>query len=186
MIFHTNLTLWSKIRSCSQSAWTGQGHTILICLDSGQGELRIYKTKVWLFFWTPCSKEHQQDATNFSSKSHVIKHWMITHPERPERPPFAFSIISQYRDCLTWQIGEAIWIQTPSWTAKTNIAPNSLTIQEEDWQKRKREITEEVEKMKEKIILEEFNPIQPSVFVKHEHPGWGHMAPAMYFIFVPP
>ena len=30
------------------------------------------------------------------------------------------------------------------------------------------------------------NPIQTNVFFKHELPGGGHMAPAVYFIFAPP
>jgi hypothetical protein len=35
------------------------------------------------------SKKHMRDASSFSKKSHIIKHWMLDHPEEMTPPPFA-------------------------------------------------------------------------------------------------
>ena len=54
--------------------------------------------------------EHIRDAKAFSHKSHIVKHWMTSHPSLPSPPRMNFSITAQYRDCLSRQIGEALRI----------------------------------------------------------------------------
>ena len=54
--------------------------------------------------------EHMNDARSFSTKSHIIKHWMTTHPDLPSPPTMIFSVKAQYRECLSRQIGEALRI----------------------------------------------------------------------------
>ena len=55
-------------------------------------------------------REHVADAKDFKEGSHMVKHWMLHHPSEVEQPPFQFTIISSYRDCLSRQIGEAMKI----------------------------------------------------------------------------
>ena len=50
------------------------------------------------------SKEHQKDASDFSPKSHQVKHWMNSHPEENSQPPFRIRTVKRYRDCLSRQI----------------------------------------------------------------------------------
>ena len=54
------------------------------------------------------SKEHITDAKNYSHKSHIIKHWKLSHQEENEIPPMSFKIKGIYRDCLSRQLGEAM------------------------------------------------------------------------------
>ena len=50
------------------------------------------------------SIEHHNDAKTMSKKSHMVKHWMLTHPDSDTIPAFRFTIIAQYRDALSRQI----------------------------------------------------------------------------------
>ena len=45
------------------------------------------------------SRGHYKDAEGFSKKSHMVKHWMVGHPDLNQPPPFMFRIVRQYRDC---------------------------------------------------------------------------------------
>ena len=47
------------------------------------------------------SVEHIRDAKGFSKKSHIVKHSMSTHPEKPQPPLFSFTITNQFvkADC---------------------------------------------------------------------------------------
>ena len=54
--------------------------------------------------------EHAKDAENYSVKSHIIKHWMVSHREDRDRPPFSLSIVKTYKDCLSRQLGKTIRI----------------------------------------------------------------------------
>ena len=47
------------------------------------------------------SSEHENDAQNLTCKSHIIKHWMVKHPDLPARPPFRFT---KYKDALLRQV----------------------------------------------------------------------------------
>ena len=106
--------------------------------------------------------EHLRDAEKFHPKSHIIKHWMTEHREVKQRPPFAFSIVQKYKDCLSRQIGEAIKIYHTRDTilnSKCEYLSNCisrLTVLEDDWEKKQRERNEEEEEYREKALLEEF------------------------------
>ena len=108
------------------------------------------------------STEHVNDAQNLTSKSHIIKHWMIKHPDLPARPPFRFTITTKYRDALSRQVGEAMRIMMSSddlLNSKSEYVRNCLTritITEKDWEKKERERREEDQEKQEKEKLEEF------------------------------
>ena len=98
--------------------------------------------------------EHVRDADKFSNKSHIIKHWMLSHKDLDQRPPFAFKVINKYKDCLSRQVGEAIKIQHTTdniLNSKCEYLSNCLTrltVLEDDWERKKREKDEEIEKKK--------------------------------------
>ena len=106
--------------------------------------------------------EHVREAEKFHPKSHIIKHWMTEHREVQQRPPFAFSIVQKYKDCLSRQIGEAIKIYHTTdniLNSKCEYLSNCisrLTVLEDDWEKKQRERNEEEEEYREKALLEEF------------------------------
>ena len=108
------------------------------------------------------SKEHQKDASDFSVKSHQVKHWMNTHPEENIQPPFRIRMIKRYRDCLSRQIGEALRIyysKDQLLNSKNEYVQNCISrvvANEESWQKREREMKEEEEEEREKGMLERF------------------------------
>ena len=108
------------------------------------------------------SKEHQKDASDFSIKSHQVKHWMNTHPEENIQPPFRIRMIKRYRDCLSRQIGEALRIyysKDQLLNSKNEYVQNCISrvvANEESWQRRERERKEEEEEEREKGMLERF------------------------------
>ena len=56
------------------------------------------------------SMEHMSDARSFSSKSHIVKHWMSVHPELYIPPDMAFKITAMFKVCLSRQGAEALRI----------------------------------------------------------------------------
>ena len=68
--------------------------------------------------------EHVKEGESFSHKSHIVKHWINTHPELPSPPEMVFSITGRYRDCLSRQVGEALRIHY----SQDNILNRSNTI----------------------------------------------------------
>ena len=50
------------------------------------------------------SVEHVRDAESFSKKSHIVKHWVSSHPELLHPPLFSFKITQQFKDCMSRQI----------------------------------------------------------------------------------
>ena len=54
--------------------------------------------------------EHVTDAQAFSTKSHIVKHWMSSHPTLPTPPEMEFSVTGMFKDCLSKQISEALRI----------------------------------------------------------------------------
>ena len=112
--------------------------------------------------------EHVRDADMFSNKSHIIKHWMLSHKDLDQRPPFAFKVITQYKDCLSRQIGEAIKIQRTTdniLNSKCEYLSNCLTrltVLEDDWERRRREKDEEIAENEEKAELERFRNLKMS------------------------
>ena len=50
------------------------------------------------------------DAENFSVKSHIVKHWMSSHPDIPSPPKMTFTVLAMFKDALSRQISEALRI----------------------------------------------------------------------------
>ena len=122
------------------------------------------------------SKEHITDAKNYSHKSHIIKHWMLSHQEENEIPQMSFKIKGMYKDCLSRQLGEAMRIFYSSdmlLNSKGEYLSNCvtrLTITETDWESKERLRKEEEEDTLEKDRVEKFkvqktsqlsNPLEP-------------------------
>ena len=108
------------------------------------------------------SVEHHRDANAFSNKSHIIKHWVMSHPELDERPAFKFTIKTQYKDCLSRQVGEAIEIlhsKDDLLNSKSEYLNNCLTritITEQNWERRERERLEDEAEKLESAKIENF------------------------------
>jgi hypothetical protein len=108
------------------------------------------------------SMEHYRDMESFSHKSHIVKHWVLQHPELETAPSFKFKILEQYKDCLSRQVGEAIKIlYSPDvlLNSKSEYLNNCLTritISEQDWERRERERHEDEEEKAEQSRIEIF------------------------------
>ena len=107
------------------------------------------------------SLEHFKDAEAFYKKSHMVKHWMITHGEMETLPPFRIKVIKQYQDCLSRQVGEAIQILLSNdqlLNSKNEYIQNCIsriTVQEDQYERRARLTREdEEEKQLETDMLE--------------------------------
>ena len=55
--------------------------------------------------------EHRQDALDRKEDSHIIKHWLISHPELEEPPRFSIQVVSSFQDAMSRQLSEAIRIE---------------------------------------------------------------------------
>jgi hypothetical protein len=93
------------------------------------------------------SKEHLKDAESFDPGSHIVKHWMLEHPDERDCPGFSFSIMSRFRDCLSRQVAEAISIQYTKdqiLNSKNEYMANCLTricIEENKFEKKEKRET---------------------------------------------
>ena len=54
--------------------------------------------------------EHWTDRLNQKEDFHMIKHWVIDHPDMSEPPKFHFKVVSSFKDALTRQVSEAVRI----------------------------------------------------------------------------
>ena len=108
------------------------------------------------------SVEHVRDAESFSKKSHIVKHWISSHPELLHPPLFSFKITQQFKDCMSRQIAEALRIQNSQdslLNSKCEYLQNCitrLTVNEEDWERKERERREEETEKQDVEKLEEF------------------------------
>ena len=100
--------------------------------------------------------EHFNDAESFSKGSHIVKHWMKTHPELEAAPQFKIRILRQYKDCLSRQVGEAIAIflsKDSLLNSKNEYVQNCIsriTVEEDKYARKKRLLEEdEVERKEE-------------------------------------
>jgi hypothetical protein len=106
--------------------------------------------------------EHVRDAQSFSAKSHIIKHWMLSHPALPSPPEMDFNISARFKDCLSRQIGEALRINFSkdillnSKSEYRNNSLNRITIQEDAWERRERSRLEDEQDELDKRKVEEF------------------------------
>jgi hypothetical protein len=107
------------------------------------------------------SREHVRDATDFKEGSHIIKHWLSNHPETLKRPQFKFTIIRNFKDCLSRQVAEAIRIHYSNDTllnSKNEYNANCLTrlvVEESLIERKKREQREERKELEERRGIEE-------------------------------
>ena len=108
------------------------------------------------------SSEHHKDAADFNIKSHMIKHWMLEHPQDDKCPSFTFSIRSIFKDALSRQTAEAIAIMASHdqlLNSKNEYVTNCIsrvTVSESTFERKERERKEEETEKKEKEEIEQF------------------------------
>ena len=106
--------------------------------------------------------EHLRDAKSFSTKSHIVKHWMNAHPSLPSPPAMEFSVTGRFKDCLSRQISEALMINNSTdvlLNSKGEYGHNSVTrlvVQEDVWTRRERDRLEEDQADLNKKQVEQF------------------------------
>ena len=54
--------------------------------------------------------EHTADCRDKKEDSHMVKHWLTSHPDLGEPPAFRFRIVRSFQDAMTRQISEAVRI----------------------------------------------------------------------------
>ena len=124
--------------------------------------------------------EHMYDAEAFSKKSHIVKHWMRSHPDLDVAPQFKIKILKQFKDCLSRQVGEAIAIllsQDSLLNSKNEYIQNCIsrvTVEEDQFARKKRLLEEEAEeKLQEEKIIEFKEKKRPTKRKTEEVPaGW--------------
>ena len=106
--------------------------------------------------------EHVEDARKFRVGSHIVKHWMEEHPKMTTMPPWSFKTLRSFKDCLTRQLTEAVAISLSSdslLNGKCDYLANCIsrvTVDEDEYDKKKREIKEELDEKERLLKLEEF------------------------------
>ena len=99
---------------------------------------------------------------DFNPKSHIIKHWRITHPEMIDMPRIEFRISGRFKDALSRQVSEAMDIYFTKdniLNSKSEYVKNCisrLTVGEQDWERKERERQEELDELVEKDEVEKF------------------------------
>ena len=100
----------ARISCMSQNVWFVTPHQMRTSLpkDWTWGAGKVYTSGNLA---VACVKEvlsttGMRNADAFSNKSHMIKHWVMSHPEVDGRPAFKFTIKTQYKDCLSRQVGD--------------------------------------------------------------------------------
>ena len=87
---------------------------------------------------------------------------MNSHPDREDAPPFKINILRQYKDCLSRQVGEAIAILLSKDTllnSKNEYIQNCIsriTVEEDQFARRKRLLDEEQEEKQEEQRIKDF------------------------------
>ena len=86
-----------------------------------------------------------------------LKHWLQHHAEDDQMPPFTFTILKTFKDCLSWQVAEALKIQYSKdffLNSKNEYNSNHISrvvVEEDAFLKKKRARQEELEEVMEKI-----------------------------------
>jgi hypothetical protein len=103
--------------------------------------------------------KHVRDAQSFSTKSHIVKHWMTSHPSLRIPPEMEFSVTGMFKDCLSRQISEALRINFSKdvlLNSKGEYGNNTvsrLTVHEDAWKRRERDrLEEELEELNKKQV----------------------------------
>ena len=105
-------------------------------------------------------------------KSHIVKHWMSSHPDIPSPPKMTFTVLAMFKDALSRQISEALRIHYSVdniLNSKSEYMSNKisrLTIEEDAWERKERSRLEEEE---EKVAKEEVEKFKKSK--SHSPPG---------------
>jgi hypothetical protein len=91
----------------------------------------------------------------------MIKHWATQHPELKEVPKFSFKVVASFRDALTRQVSEAVRIEMRGQGVLNSKSEYSrcklprLTIDIEEWQKKKKEGEKAAKEASKEYVLEE-------------------------------
>ena len=105
-------------------------------------------------------QEHWNNYTNFKENSFMMLHWLNKHGTSLIPPNFEFKQINKYRDSLSRQIGEAVWIISEGTLKNKNEFGIThlcrLVDDKENWEKEQDHIESEKKKKKEKSDLREF------------------------------
>ena len=139
----------------------GVGTGDWVMADPSQGRVGIYIGESSRSL-AERSLEHFNDAKAFSKKSHMVKHWMISHGDMETLPPFRIRILRQYQDCLSRQVGEAIQILLSNdhlLNSKNEYVQNCIsriTVQEDQYERRARLLREDTEERRLENDMLEF------------------------------
>ena len=106
--------------------------------------------------------EHVGEAEDFSVKSHIIKHWRLTHPDDLDMPVIKFRITGMFRDALSRQVREAMSIfysKDELLNSKSEYVNNCISrvsVPESDWERKERFRNEEEEELREREAVNTF------------------------------
>ena len=126
--------------------------------------------------------EHVRDAKTFSTKSHIVKHWMTSHPSLPSPPEMEFSVTGRFKDCLSRQISEALKINNSPdilLNSKGEYGHNSvsrLVVQEDAWVRRERDRLEEEQADLNKKQVEQFKQQKLELVMEHKNSKEVHLS----------
>ena len=103
--------------------------------------------------------EHQADASSRKEDSHILKHWLTSHPEEPGPPTFRIEVVGSFQDALTRQVAEAVRIDLRgenvlnSKSEYTRCRIPRLVIDQAEWSKHKLNEKAELEKGVEPVDI---------------------------------
>ena len=103
--------------------------------------------------------EHQADATSRKEDSHILKHWLTSHPEDPNPPAFRIEVVGSFNDALTRQVAEAVRIELRgenvlnSKSEYTRCRIPRLVIDQAEWRKNKQNEKAELEESVEETAI---------------------------------
>ena len=98
------------------------------------------------------AREHQADATSRKEDSHILKHWLTSHPEQSNPPDFRIEVVGSFQDALTRQVAEAVRIELRgenvlnSKSEYTRCRIPRLVIDQVEWKKHKQNEKSELER----------------------------------------
>ena len=121
------------------------------------------------------AKEHVNDAKTVHAKSHIVKHWLESHPDLNDPPTFRFQVKRCFKDCLTRQLSEAISINRSKdmlLNSKNEYVTNCIsriTVQEGAVEKKLRERKEEESEKAEELKLLKFK--EEKIRARIQKPG---------------
>ena len=124
--------------------------------------------------------EHRDDAENHDEDSHMVKHWLLAHPEEENMPVFRFQIVASFQDCLTRQVAESVRIDRRmgkvlnSKTEYSRCKLPRLTVDVEEWRKQRDAMVaadKEIERVEVAKAGELEQEVVPGVGYTQKRPG---------------